>query len=777
MVNEIEKIDEQQENGPIESNKGDNRPFLSGRTNNPICNMVMNTTEKTVKESSYDDSSFFNPFNPGDLYQKTGDYKIFDDMINDDQVNICLQLKKDLVLGKGFRIVSEDDRYDEIKKFLNKTLTENQFDFQERLEEIISAYEYGFSITEKIFKRDRDGFITLKDLRTRYPNTWLIPQDEKGNIITFLQQGSRQDVKIDQKSVIHYVINPRFQNPFGISDLRACYAAWFIKQQIIRFYAIFLEKNASPVPVARYKQGIPDAVIDEIYNALKSFQQKSCLVAPEEFSLDFMETTSKGEAYTKGINLFNMFIGRSLFCPDLLGFQGEETSGGSFALGKTQMEIFFNHIKRRRAKLEAIINKEIIQPLTVCNFGFLEGDVPKFELNEIEDDDIMMFADKYLAYAALPWYRPSLDEINHFKNLINFPTTDEEDFNPVDPAQIVPPQDSFERNAEGNGPLENEMEKIAGKLKDKIEPPQPPQLSDGQKKKSEFTLEGQVFPDLEDGFDRVVNYQKIKNGFEESGKKVEKESKSIIDAIYEDLFDQIRKKKIIENQRIDRIDSIKLKKLKDLKQVLNKNFRETWKEGKSEAKDETKKIKKDAKQTKNLVLEDEEFLKILDKENFDFIGDWEFRVSQEARVEMISAIKDGRPLSSVIDILDEKGKKDALVSVERYARTKSTEVFNKARVAAFEASDIVQGYQYSAIIDGVTSDICRGLHGKKFKKGDQPIPPMHFNCRSVLVPISDFEDKIKPDKTVQVTDKSGKTKNENIDKFIEVNKGKGFPKQ
>jgi NAD+--asparagine ADP-ribosyltransferase len=97
-------------------------------------------------------------------------------------------------------------------------------------------------------------------------------------------------------------------------------------------------------------------------------------------------------------------------------------------------------------------------------------------------------------------------------------------------------------------------------------------------------------------------------------------------------------------------------------------------------------------------------------------------------------------------------------------RTKHTEVLNKGRLEFFENSGMVSGYQYSAIMDDQTSDICRGLHGKKFKVGEEPIPPMHFNCRSILIPITKFED-FKPSKTV------GKIP---IQDFIDENVGTGF---
>ena len=90
---------------------------------------------------------------------------------------------------------------------------------------------------------------------------------------------------------------------------------------------------------------------------------------------------------------------------------------------------------------------------------------------------------------------------------------------------------------------------------------------------------------------------------------------------------------------------------------------------------------------------------------------------------------------------------------------------NKGRVEFFNDSGVVQGYQYSAILDDRTTDICAGLHGKKFRKGEEPIPPMHFNCRSVLIPITAFEE-FAPD--TQVGEQP-------IQDFIKNNVGKGFP--
>jgi SPP1 gp7 family putative phage head morphogenesis protein len=166
-------------------------------------------------------------------------------------------------------------------------------------------------------------------------------------------------------------------------------------------------------------------------------------------------------------------------------------------------------------------------------------------------------------------------------------------------------------------------------------------------------------------------------------------------------------------------------------------------------------------------IPNEKFMEVLEQETFDYIGDWEYLVTKGARQALVEAVKDGKPLSAVIDFLETEGKDVALASLERYSRTKFTEVMNRGRLEFFEDSGVVAAYQYSAILDDRTSDICAGLHGKVFKAGSEPVPPMHFNCRSVLVPITKYEEW-NADKKVGSKD---------IESFIEEHKGAGFPKR
>lgn len=703
------------------------------RSDNLISQFYYGTSEKTFEESSYNEASQLKPYNPSDLYQKTGTHEIYEDMVKDDQVSSCLQLKKDMVLGSGWDIVLEDESHEEIKAFLESNLDEMlNVPFHESLEEILSAYEFGFSLTEKVFAK-KDSKLILKSLKTRHPDTWLMYTDVFGNIEKIEQQGiDKIHQKINLKSLIHYVNKRKFQNPYGNSDLESAYAAYFTKRQIIRYYGIFLEKAASPTPIAKYNPQVPDAAVTKLFNTIKSFQAKTALTVPSNVEIEFLEAKSNGDAFIKGINLFNLFIGRSLLIPDLLGLSGSETTGGSLALGSQHLDLFFKHVARRRLSLEKMVNNEIIKPIIVYNYGFVEG-YPKFKLKPLDEEDVAEYAKLWIEAVKSNVYKPNDEEINHFRNIINYPKGE------VEHREVPRGTDIFNPKPEIESPKQEQSDK-------------PDTDKEIQK---EFA---KPFKNPEGDYYKKTDFKVLETALQHTEDKVKTEAHPVVDKIFRDLVDQITKKKIVQNNNIDRIDTIKLKYLKEFKQILNQNLKEQYVNAQKIAEKEI------FKSNFAKPLPADEFLEVLDKENFNYVGDWEYQVTKDARIEMINAIKEGKPLSEVVDVVETGIKNKSLVSLERYSRTKTTEVMNQARKAFFEDSGVVSGYQYSAVMDAATTDICQGLHGKKFKKGTEPTPPMHFNCRSVLIPITIYEE-FKPDTKV------GKT---NINDFINKNAGKGF---
>lgn len=727
---------------------------------NLVADLYTGIAETTLSKSPMVPNSYRPPYNPDDLWQKTGDYSIYEDMALDDQVSVCLRLKKDLIIGDGGMFVPGDEGQDEIIAALEKAFGDDYGigeigDFDSDLEEVLSGYEFGFSISEKIFKINDDGTLGLKGLRTRHPNSWRLHQDNKGNITKYEQLTTEGNLDINPKSIIHYVNDPKFSNPYGNSDLRTAYMAWFTKRQVLKYFAIFLEKAASPIPVGKYDKNAPQGAIDKLFESLKRFQSKTQLVIPKEIDVEFLEAKNTGEAYTKALHFLNMVIGRSMFVPDLLGFTGSETGGGSLALGKEQMNLFFKHIMKRRKNLEQIINRHLVKPFVVYNYGLMD-EPPLFRFKPLSDSEAIELAKTWLEAVKGKVYQANEEEVNHFRKLVKFPEGDVEFVvpaaNPLDPNTKETEEEGDETDPAEDTKNEGETSAENTEQDPKEKPPTDPKGGQDPKK---F---GKVYNLPPGSYYKKVNFKAIETKLKDYDQSVMDDSKKLVKKMLADLFDQIERKKIISGANVDRIETLQLKYKKELKQILKSSFIQLYKDAKSQASTEI------LKGVYAKPVTNEEFLAMIESEAYQFVGDYEYGIIKRVRAELIAAIKDGKSLASIQDVLDKDMQELSDTQLERYARTKHTEVMNNARVDFFNESGVVAAYQYSAILDDKTSDICSGLDGKIFVAGTEPIPPMHFSCRSVLIPITKYEE-------FTASEKVGKM---DIQDFIEENKGKGF---
>ena len=93
----------------------------------------------------------------------------------------------------------------------------------------------------------------------------------------------------------------------------------------------------------------------------------------------------------------------------------------------------------------------------------------------------------------------------------------------------------------------------------------------------------------------------------------------------------------------------------------------------------------------------------------------------------------------------------ASARLENIARTEFSKAYNTGRNAImFDPDvDVVTGVQFSAIMDSRTTDICRAWDGVVFGKDDRDAvarftPPLHFQCRSFMVPVTIYDDGVRP---------------------------------
>jgi SPP1 gp7 family putative phage head morphogenesis protein len=126
----------------------------------------------------------------------------------------------------------------------------------------------------------------------------------------------------------------------------------------------------------------------------------------------------------------------------------------------------------------------------------------------------------------------------------------------------------------------------------------------------------------------------------------------------------------------------------------------------------------------------------------------------------IKKVKDFRDL--IVEKLDKtsiQNKKDLIRTVKTatkvfqnkhitiVSRMESVTAVNNARLEAGQESKIIKGWQFLAVLDKRTTQICRSRNGMVLKKDDENLitnfkPPCHWGCRSLLSPVSIYEEDL-----------------------------------
>jgi len=712
--------------------------------------------EISYADSPYFDQTWYKPYNPATLYQEKSNYDFYDDMRQDDQINSCLMLKKLIALNAPLEIETEEP---EIKEFIeycfNEFLAEPLI---KKLYNILLAVDYGWSITEKIVSpcvfqgKQKWAF---SELKTRAPHSFDLHSDEKGNLEFILQHTNKGELKFEPSKFIIYSYNKEFDNWYGVSDLnRGVYRAWWAKTALIKFWNIHLERYGSPLAVGKIPKTAGVQEKNNFKTILKNIQTKTGITLPEGFEIEYLMGASGQSSYKEAIDTYNTMIARNMLIPDLLGFSGTQTGGGSYALGKEQFNIFYTAIQYMRQDIEKIINKELIKPLVAWNYG--SEYVVKAKFAPVDQDrkteDMKIWLDAVKS-GKIPL---NLDSTNFFLNQLHFPEFPEDEFAKIEEEKqklkegLLNGQKNNQKQNNGN----QESEKSGGNVPT-------PKENDEEKNNNKKNVQlpnnkekeyvEQIFSRKLTPFEEKVDFEKIDKQLLEKEKQYSLELAKLFKLSLNALFNDIKEKKIIQNKRIEQIGKLNFKYKNKIFFVLKRLGQDGLKIGYQSA------IKQ-----KNYTFNDdiislannEDIAKWLSEYFTNFVDLEEIYILQETKAAVLDGIRQGLGVKDVLDNLDDKfgvygseheGKIYSLV------RTNLNLAFNQGRAMQFsEISDEIIGYQYSANLDEVTCKLCAALDKKIYlpDKFDYFNPPKHLRCRCIAVPILK-EEKVTMDMLIK----------------------------
>ena len=327
-------------------------------------------------------------YNPDDVGIETYKYMYRTDA----QIKASYALTSLAVLSRKWKVSALGSKED-IVDFIKYNFEHVDGRISGALSQILTALLYGFSATEIVWKLIDDneykGKIGLKKLKTLDPETIEFKVDALGNLESVMQVVDiNNKITLPLNKTIIYTENKEFGNYYGNSRLRSIYKNWFIKETLIKFWNIALERWGQPIVVGT----VPSTEdLGKMINILNNLQNKSAIAKTEGWEIGALETgigRSSGGDYSIAIDYHNREITKGMLVPGLM----IETSGkGSYALGQTQFDVFMLMIHNLENDLAGIIENYLIRPLVEYNFGEQES-YPEFRFEPITKQDLFNMA-------------------------------------------------------------------------------------------------------------------------------------------------------------------------------------------------------------------------------------------------------------------------------------------------------------------------------------------------------------------------------------------------
>ncbi|MCW8830234.1 MAG: DUF935 family protein, partial [Gammaproteobacteria bacterium] len=707
-------------------------------------------TEISTYKSPYYQDSYDFPYNPDDIVEQKG-YEAYDEMGIDDQVKASFKTKKILITSRPWDIIpaSEDKSDQDIANFIKYALDDGfRGVFKDTINEMLSALQYGFSLTEKVFKifpkGEYKGKIGIKALKTRPPHGFEFDIDDFGNIIAIRQHQPNGNIPLPPKKFILYTYDSEFGSPYGKSDFRSAYRSWFIKSQIVKYWAMYLERHGMPFIVGKYKKGTPQGERSALRTILERMQAKSVATYPNDLDIEFLEAKNGTIDFQSAVDMHNTMITRSFLLPELLGLSSHKT--GSQSLGVEQFDMFYKILEDIQVDVEDLINESLIRELVNMNFANVD-DYPKFEFVPLDSSDKDKLYNIWITAVEKGVVKNTKQDEDYLRQQLGFPEREGDDV-AGDTSNDMPIEEPKERDIKGD-PKEEEPKKADIDKED---------IKD--EKFAEKVEKGAIKRSLSK-FEENNNIGLVQDDYNKLGVGFATDVSNVVANIRDSIMINIKRKKIIQNKDFEAVRKLAIpgEDKKEMTKAFMRNLNLDYKTAKKTGSKQVVESKPDiklAEVTGGLIPKDA--INYLENKGIEVSGVELDYILKNVKQILSGGLKTGKseaeivfelnnffkeydfsqklPDGSEANIQDIKGRLNTVV------RTNLNDAYNQGRIASFNdpnVNDFIAAYEYTAILDDVTTDFCRSYDGKIYAK-DDPIwsslmPPNHYNCRSTVVPV------------------------------------------
>ncbi|QYW06646.1 putative portal protein [Pseudomonas phage UAVern] len=376
-------------------------------------------------------------------------------------------------------------------KFLEEVMGDMEHSWRSFIQEVTSAFTYGYCINEKVYRRRtwengsqyNDNKVGIKKLPVRSQDTinkWLYSDDGRDLIgvqqsLACITDGTDRYAKllnatgtidIPRKKFMLFRVDAKRDNPEGNSPLRAAYHAWKYRTVIEEQEAVGVTRDMNGMPTLylppRYMSAdatdAEKAIYEYYKNVIRNIQmnEQSGLILPQAFDPESRQplfkfeltSTMGGKMYDTDaiIKRWDNKILMVLFA-DMLKMGQDQV--GSYSLAGAKTNIMAMAIEARLQEIQDVLNNDFVKQLFAMNGVAPNVKLPKLvygDLDEVDLDEFSKAVQRIGSVGGLERDRPVMNKIRDALKIVRRP-----DNAPVKEDEIMGGQSQAGKAGVGNG--------------------------------------------------------------------------------------------------------------------------------------------------------------------------------------------------------------------------------------------------------------------------------------------------------------------------------------
>jgi hypothetical protein len=657
--------------------------------------------------------------------------EVFDQMRKGDgTVAAALKAVKLLILNGNYFVspASEDEKDIQIAEFV-ETQFFRRLVWSKFLAGVLLSFDFGFMVFEKVFEKDGDR-IYYKRMAERLPKSienWLTsaeymadpnhPGIEQNVMSDIGNKNNNHNVKIAGSKLFRYTLDQEGDNYNGVSLLRPAYKHWFMKEKAYKIQLLASERNGVGLPVARHTEDteIREAESQEIKDTLKGMRANEKAFMIEPYGWEFrLESPNSQYNFEPQILHHDRQIAKTV----LAQFLELGVTKGALSQSESDQNLFLKSVMAHITAILEKINRELVTEIVMMNFDNVEA-FPHIEVAAVERDDMAILSGAIQKFVQAGIITPDGEIENVIRKKFKLPEielVEDENGNMVNPnkkSQPAPTPAPKKSEDEASEDDEDEADKKKKAEKKKFN------LSDGTEFKPFRPL---TLAEEKMDIPAIVNF------FNVFSLKIQKDAEKFSKKLEKQLIADTRV--FLKTGKFPPLPNELTEERRKVIKVLQDDLLKSFDFGKTQAARELDEKGRVKTPPEARIVAETTASGFVNKQTSDMVNETKLTASSgkakgDSSAAIVAAVAVG-----LTGIWERQNK--------LFGTTTNTGMFNQGLVETFKVlKKSISRFQFSAILDEKTSNICLSLDGRVTKTlKEMPIPPIHANCRSRVVAVS-----------------------------------------